>query len=152
NPIFEHFALPIPAWVYPLWISTAIVITLVVARRSVGLRWTATTLTLAYVGWRSIMWVLLVSTHFPRSTVPFLLIFVGLAVDLVCRLGLPWRVEALFGAIAVTAVVYLAAFGESVALAAPPISYWSAPVSALIVAVLWGAFAYQRHERQLILF
>ena len=152
NPIFEHFALPIPAWVYPLWISTAIVITLVIARRSVGLRWTATTLALAYVGWRSIMWVLLVSTHFPRSTVPFLLIFVGLAVDLVCRLDLPWPREAAAGAVLVTGVVYLGAFVQSQLLAAPPISYWSAPASAVIAAALGSFVAYQRHERGLILF
>jgi hypothetical protein len=84
--------------------------------------------------------------------VPFLLIFVGLAVDLVCRVELPWPTEALLGALLVTTAVYLAAYAESAALAAPPISYWSAPVSAVIAAALWAFFAYQRRERNLILF
>lgn len=150
--IFHHFALPIPAWVYPLWISTAIVTVLVIARRGVGLRWTASTLALAYVGWRSVIWPLLAVTHFPHSTVPFLLLPVGLAVDLVMLTDLPWLTEALIGAIVVTTVVYAAAYIQSVVLAAPPISYWSAPASALILAGLWGYFAYQRKAHSLILF
>lgn len=152
NPVFEHFALPIPSWVYPLWISTAIVLTLVIARRSVGLRWTATTLAVAYVGWRCVMWVLLAATRFPHSTVPFLLLLVGLAVDLACRADLPWLPEAVFGAALTTAAVYLGVFVESYVLAAPPVSYWSAPASFAIIATLWAFFAYLRRTRSLILF
>ena len=150
--VFHHFALPIPAWVYPLWISTAIVLTLVVARRSVGLRWTATTLAAAYVGWRCVLWPILAVTRFPHSTVPFLLLLVGLAIDLIAMANLPWLTEAVLGAIGVTAVVYVGAYLQSVVVAAPPISYWSAPVSALIIAVLWGAFARARQSRNLVLF
>ncbi len=150
--IFHHFALPIPNWVYPLWITTAIVLTLVVARRSVGLRWTATTLAAAYVAWRCVMWPLLAVTRFPHSTVPFLLLLVGLAIDLVMLADLPWLTEALLGAVVVTGVVYVAAFVQGYVLAAPPISYWSAPVSAAVLAVLWGTFAYLRRSRNLTLF
>ncbi len=150
--IFHHFALPIPDWVYPLWISTAIVLTLLVARRSVGLRWTATTLAAAYVGWRCVLWPLLAVTSFPHSTVPFLLLPVGLAVDLVTMAGLTWLIEALIGAAAATFAVYLGVFVQSEVLAAPPVSYWSAPVSAALLAVGWAAYAYVRQRRGLVLF
>jgi hypothetical protein len=144
--IFRHFALPIPNWVYPLWITAAIVLTLVVARRSVGLRWTATTLAVAYVGWRCVMWPLLAVTKFPHSTVPFVLLFVGLAIDLVMLIDLNWLFEAIVGAVVVTGVVYGGLFLQSEAIAAPPVSYLSAPISAVILALLWGTYGYLRRQ------
>jgi hypothetical protein len=150
--IFRHFALPIPNWVYPLWISTAIVLTLVVARRSIGWRWTATALAAGYVGWRCVLWPLLVAVKFPPSIVPFALLLVGLAVDLVLRRELPWPVEAVVGAVVVTTAAYVGLFVQGSLITAPPVSYWSAPASALIIAVLWGAFARARATRDLILF
>jgi hypothetical protein len=150
--VFHRFSLPIPSWVYPLWIVTAVVLVLVAARRSVGLRWTATTVAFAYVAWRCVMWPLLAVAHFPHSTVPFALLAVGLAVDLVMLAGLAWPAEALVGAAVVTAVAYVALFVQSYIVAAPPISYWSAPVAALLLAAGWGVLAALRARREIVLF
>jgi hypothetical protein len=132
------FSLPVPAWVYPLWIVAAAGITLMVARRSVGLRWTATVLGLAYLAWRCVLFPLFVVTGFPTSAVPFVVVAAGLAVDLVSRAKLPWLAEAAAGAALVTALVYAGLFLQSEVLVAPPVSYWSAPVAAVVLFVLWA--------------
>jgi len=48
-----QFMLPVPSWVHPTWLVCAGLLTLVVARRVVGLRWTATTLAAVYLGYRA---------------------------------------------------------------------------------------------------
>jgi hypothetical protein len=133
-----NFALPVPPWVYPVWLSTAAMIVLLMARRSVGLRWTATTIAVAYVAWRCLLWPLLVGAGFPPSAVPFLLIAGAVVIDLVAQARLPWPAEALAGTIVVTAAVYLGAYVQSVVLAAPPIAYWSAPFAALALGLTWA--------------
>jgi hypothetical protein len=134
-----HFALPVPAWVYPLWIVAAAGVTLMVARRSIGLRWTATTLAAAYLAYRCVLFPLLMSTGWPTSAVPFVILGAGLAVDLVCRLNLPWLAEAVAGGLLVALAVYVAVFVQSYVLVAPPISYWSAPVAAAVLMAVWAA-------------
>ncbi len=150
--VFHHFALPIPSWVYPVWITTAVVLTLLAARRSVGRRWTATAVAAAYVGWRCVLWPLLALSHFPHSTVPFLLLAAGVAVDVVLLADLPWPAEAVAGAALATAAVYLAAALQAAVLVAPPISYWSAPAAAAILALGWGALAALRQRRGVVPF
>jgi hypothetical protein len=147
-----HFALPVPAWVYPLWAVTAGILVLVMARRSMGLRWTATAIGGAYVLWRCVMWPLLVGIGFPTSAVPLFLLAGALAVDLICLTNLPWPAEAVSGAALVTATMYIAGYAQSYALVAPPISYWSAPASALILGVGWAAVGYLRTRRQYVFF
>jgi hypothetical protein len=143
----EQFALPVPAWVYPVWIVGAAMLTLLLARRSVGLRWTATAVAGAYVIWRCVLWPLLVAGGFPTSAVPFLLLAGAVVIDLICLLGLPWPAEAAAGAALVTAAVYLTGYAQSVMLVAPPISYWSAPAAAGVLLLAWGTFAYLRERR-----
>jgi hypothetical protein len=139
-----HFSLPVPPWVYPVWIATAVVLALLLARRSVGLRWTATALAAAFVAWRCLIWPLLHVAGFPTSALPFLLILVGVAVDLACLARVPWFAEATLGAALAVACVYLAAFAQSVVTVAPPIAYWSAPVAGVTLFVAWSTFAYLR--------
>jgi hypothetical protein len=127
----------VEAWVYPLWIVTAVGLTLVVAKRSVGHRWTATILAGAFLAWRCVLWPLLVGIGFPTSAVPFLILGLGLAIDLVGMLKLPWIAEAALGSVLVGAAVYLGAFVQSYVLVAPPISYWSAPVATVILFAAW---------------
>jgi hypothetical protein len=132
-----HFSLPVEAWVYPLWIVTAVGLTLVVARRSVGHRWTATILAGAFLAWRCVLWPLLVGIDFPTSAVPFLILGLGLAVDVAVQLRLPWIAEAAVGSVLAGTAVYLGAFVQSYVLVAPPISYWSAPVATAILFAAW---------------
>jgi len=110
-----------------------------VARRNMGLRWTATTIAAAYVAWRCLLWPLLVAGGFPPSAVPFLLIAGAIVIDLVAQARLPWPAEAAIGAATVTAAVYLGAYVQSYVLAAPPIAYWSAPLAALVLGLAWAA-------------
>lgn len=149
---YKHFALPIPDWVYPVWTVGAVVLVLVAARLATGRRWTATVIAGAYVAWRCAIWVALGAFGFPHSTVPFLLVLGGLAVDLVCLAGLPWAAEASLGALVATAAIYVGAWAQSVLVAAPPISYWSAPVAAVALLAGWAVVAGLRARRQVTIF
>lgn len=136
----RSFALPIPDWVYPVWIVGAAMLVHRLARRSVGGRWTATAIAAAYVAWRCVLWPLLVGMGFPQSTVPFLLLGGAVAIDVVCLLALPWLAEAAAGAFLVTFAVYAGGYVQSVVLAAPPIAYWSAPFAAAALFMTWAGF------------
>jgi hypothetical protein len=133
-----HFSLPVPAWVYPLWIVGAAMLTLVLARRSVGLRWTATMVAAAYVGWRCLAWPILVAASFPTSALPFLLVAGALCIDVVFLLALHPVAQAALGAALVTTAVYAAGYAQSYLLVAPPIAYRSAPVAAGILFACWA--------------
>lgn len=115
----ETFALPIPAWVYPVWTISVCVAVLVFARLMVGWRWTATTVIALYVAYRCLIWPLLTFTIFPPSTIPFWLLPVGLAVDLAFLARLPVVVRVLVGAAGVTAVGYGSLALQAVALNTP---------------------------------
>jgi hypothetical protein len=136
------FALPVPPWVYPVWIVAAAVLVLVIARRTMGQRWTATALSGAYVAWRCVLFPLLVAGNFPTSAVPFLILAGGVAVDLVCRLDLPDLAEAAAGAVAATGATYLGVFIQSTMLAAPPVSYWSAFAAGGLLFLGWAGFLF----------
>lgn len=140
------FALPVPAWVYPVWMVSAAVLTLAVARHNIGLRWAATMVAGAYVAWRCALWPLLAVTDFPTSAIPFLVLAGGLAVDLACLAGLRWYGEAAVGALLATAAVYLAASVQSYLIVAPPIAYWSAPAAAAILFACWAGVGYLRAQ------
>ena len=49
-----QFMLPVPSWVHPTWLICAGLLALVVARKVVGLRWTATTIAGAYLAYRGV--------------------------------------------------------------------------------------------------
>jgi hypothetical protein len=71
--------------------------------------------------------------------VPFLILGVGLAIDLAGMLKLPVIAEAAVGSILAGTAAYLGAFVQSYVLVAPPISYWSAPVATVILFTAWCA-------------
>src|ERR1700712_797943 len=75
----QHFAMPIPPWVYPVRVIAVCVPLLVVARMLVGLRWTATTVAAAYVAYRCVIWPLLTVGTFPPSYLPLWLLPLAVA-------------------------------------------------------------------------
>jgi hypothetical protein len=133
------FALPVPAWVYPVWTVVAAGLTLVLARRMIGWRWAATALAGAFVVWRCVLYPLLLVGGFPPSAVPFAILALGVAIDLVCMARLPAIAEAALGAVAVTAAMYAALAAQSSALIAPPVSYASAGAAAALLFAGWTA-------------
>ncbi|PWW20881.1 hypothetical protein JD79_00004 [Geodermatophilus normandii] len=62
------FMLPVPPWVHPAWILCAGLLSLVVARKVVGLRWTATLIAGTYLAYRALVWVGLVATASRRRS------------------------------------------------------------------------------------
>ena len=78
-----------PSWVHPAWLVCAGLLALVVARKVVGLRWTATTIAGVYLAYRAVMWLLLVGMGFPPSVLPFVLLVGAVLVDLAVTFRLP---------------------------------------------------------------
>jgi hypothetical protein len=132
-----HFALPMPDWLYPVWLIAAAGFVLVLARWMIGIRWAATVVAAAYVGYRCVAWAVLVAGGFPPSALPFLLIAVAVAVDLVFLVRMPDSLRPLLGAL----LVGLAAFGGSAAqqekAPIPPIDPVGFGTGTLVLAVLW---------------
>ncbi len=143
-----HFTMPIPEWVYPLWGIGVSALILALARKTLGFRWAATSVALAYVAYRAVMWPLLLGMGFPVSTVPFYLLFVGLAVDLAFAMG-AGVLQAGAGALLVTAFGFGALWlqsqfrpwvlGDAHTESAPPVAYWTAAVVLAGVFALWAA-------------
>ncbi|MDQ3406117.1 MAG: hypothetical protein M3548_22440 [Actinomycetota bacterium] len=133
----EHFALPIPDWVYPLWGIGVAALVLALAGRTLGRKWAATVVATVYVAYRTVIWPLLVVADFPPSTVPFYLVAVGVAVDIVRRARLSHAVEAVAGAGAVALLGYTALYLQDVVVGAPPVAWWSAPITFALIAVGW---------------
>jgi hypothetical protein len=130
-----QFMLPVPSWVHPSWLICAGLLTLVVARKVVGLRWTATVVGGGYLAYRCVVWMLLVATGFPRSDIPFLLIVGAVLVDL----AVTHRVPGWAAGPVVTAAVYGAALLQDAAGILPPWNWWSALPVAIGFGILWTA-------------
>jgi hypothetical protein len=129
-----QFMLPVPSWVHPAWLVCAGLLALVVARKVVGLRWTATTLAAVYLAYRSVMWVLLVGLGFPPSVLPFVLLVGAVLVDLAVTYHLPgWAAGPV-----VTGVVYGVAVGQEALGLLPPWNWWSALPVAVVFTLLWS--------------
>src|SRR3712207_6496194 len=77
-----EFMLPVPSWVHPAWLICAGLLTLVVARKVTGLRWTATLVAPAYPAYRAVTWLGLVAGDFPPSVLPVVPIVGAVLVDL----------------------------------------------------------------------
>ena len=131
----DQFMLPVPSWVHPAWLVCAGLLALVVARRTVGLRWTATLLAAGYLAYRTVAWVLLTATGFPPSVVPVMLLAGAVLVDL----AVTARVPGWLAAFPVTAGVALAALLQSWVAVIPPWNWAALPVVAVVFALLWGA-------------
>ena len=129
------FMLPVPSWVHPTWLVCAGLLTLVVARKVTGLRWTATTVAGVYLAYRCVCWLALVGGGFPPSVVPFVLLVGAVLIDLAITFRLPGWSAGPF----VAAVVYGAGWLQDQAGLLPPWDWWSALWVVPGFAVLWSA-------------
>jgi hypothetical protein len=128
-----QFMLPVPSWVHPTWLLCAGLLTLVVARKVVGLRWTATALAGTYLAYRGVAWGLLVVSGFPPSDLPFVLLAGAVLVDLAVTSRLP---GALGGLLVAAGTYGVGALQEAAGLL-PPWNFWSALPAAAGFALLW---------------
>jgi hypothetical protein len=129
-----QFMLPVPSWVHPSWMICAGLLALVVARKVVGLRWTATTIAGAYLGYRCLAWVLLVATGFPPSDIPFVLLAGAVLVDL----AVTARVPGWAAGVGIAVIVYAVGLGQEALGLLPPWNWWSALPVAIGFGVLWA--------------
>jgi hypothetical protein len=130
-----QFMLPVPSWVHPSWLVCAGLLALLVARKVVGLRWTATVVAGTYLAYRCLAWAALVAGGFPPSDVPFVLLAGAVLVDL----AVTARVPGLLAGLLVSAGVYAAGALQDAAGILPPWNWESAPFVAVALALLWGA-------------
>ncbi|RBY86797.1 hypothetical protein [Blastococcus sp. TF02A-26] len=131
------FMLPVPSWVHPAWIICAGLLSLVVARKVVGLRFTATTVVGVYLAYRAVMWLALVGMGFPASVLPLVMLVGALCIDLAVTYGLPGWSAAPVTALA----VYGAGWLQDAADLLPPWnwSWWSIALVVASFTVLWSA-------------
>ena len=129
----REFMLPVASWVHPAWLVCAGLLALVIARRTTGLRWTATTVAGAYLAYRAVTWVALVAGDFPPSVLPLVLLVGAVLVDL----AVTHRVPGWLAGVAVATVVYGAAVVQDAAGLLPPWNWWSALPVAVAFGVLW---------------
>jgi hypothetical protein len=129
-----QFMLPVPSWVHPSWMICAGLLALVVARKVVGLRWTATTIAGAYLAYRCVIWVLLVSTGFPPSDIPFVLLAGAVLVDL----AVAARVPGWAAGVGVALGTYAVGLGQDALGLLPPWNWWSVLPVAVGFGILWA--------------
>ncbi|MEV6606872.1 hypothetical protein [Kutzneria sp. NPDC051319] len=129
----EHFSLGLPEWLYPVWCVLSATITLMLAKRFLRGRFTATLIAAAYVGYRTLALGFIAGLGFPPYAVPVWALAIGVAVDLAYLLRAPLTAVVLAPGLA-----YLALWGQSVLLVAPPSDLRSGPV---VVAALLLALA-----------
>ena len=129
-----QFMLPVPSWVHPAWLVCAGLLALVVARKTVGLRWTATAVAGTYLVYRAVAWLLLTSTGFPPSVLPVMLLVGAVLVDL----AVTARVPGWLAALGVTGAVALATWAQDALAVIPPWNWAALPFVAVGFALLWG--------------
>jgi hypothetical protein len=128
------FMLPVPSWVHPAWLVCAGLLALVVARRLVGMRWTATALASAYLAYRAVMWLGLVGLGFPPSVLPLVLFVGAVLVDV----AVARRVPGWVAGPAVAAAVYAGAVVQDELGLLPPWNWWSVLPVAVGFGLLWA--------------
>lgn len=139
-----EFMLPVPAWVHPAWLICAGLLTLLVARKVTGLRWTATIVTAAYLIYRFLTLGLLWAGDFPISAVPMMALAGAVLIDL----SVTHRVPGLLAGVLVSAGTYGAAWLVDAVWLIPPWSWWSAlPVSVAFGLLWWGVDRLQSSRR-----
>ncbi|MFW3171490.1 hypothetical protein [Geodermatophilus sp. CPCC 206100] len=131
------FMLPVPSWVHPGWMLCAGLLALVVARKTVGLRWTATVLAATYLAYRAVMWLGLVAMDFPPSVLPLVLVLGAVAIDL----AVTWRMPGWLAAPLVTAVFYAGGAVQDAVGFLPPWNWtwWSVLLVGATFTALWTA-------------
>jgi hypothetical protein len=134
-----HFALPTGAWVYPVWLLAAAGLVLVLARWMIGRPWAATVVAGGYVAYRCVTGALLEGIGFPGSAVPFVLLALGVAIDVAFRAPLPEWLRPLLGALLAGAAVTGTMVLQHEWLALPPIGPIGLVTGTLLLAALWIA-------------
>jgi hypothetical protein len=130
----REFGLPVPDWVHPVWLVCAGLLALVIARRVVGMRWTATAVAGAYLAYRAVAWLGLVAMDFPPSVLPLVLLVGAVLVDVAVLLRVPGWVAG-----PVVAGLVYAAAGLQDRLGLLPPWDWSSGVPAAVgLGVLWA--------------
>ena len=130
-----EFGLPVSSWVHPAWLVCAGLLALLLARKVVGLRRTATAVAGGYLAYRAFAWVALVAIDFPPSVLPLVLLVGAVLVDVAVTLRVPgW----LAGPV-VTGIVYAAAVVQESLGLLPPWNWWSVLPVAVGLGVLWTA-------------
>jgi hypothetical protein len=129
------FMLPVPSWVHPAWMICAGLLSLVVARKVVGLRWTATIIAATYLAYRAVMWLGLVAMGFPPSVLPVVLVVGAVLVDV----AVTRRVPGWLAGLVVTGAVYAGAVGQEALGLLPPWNWWSVLPVGIGFAALWTA-------------
>jgi hypothetical protein len=130
-----EFALPVPSWVHPAWLVCAGLFSLLLARKVIGLRWTATTIAAAYLAYRAVMGLGLVAIGFPPSVLPAVLLVGAVLVDLAVTRRVPGWVAGPLVAVA----VYGAGFVQEALGLLPPWNWWSLLPVAVGFGLLWAA-------------
>jgi hypothetical protein len=130
-----EFALPVPSWVHPAWLVCAGLLALVLARKVVGLRWTATVLAATYLVYRALTGAALAALDFPPSVLPAVLLVGAVLVDLAVTRG----VSGWAAAPVVAAAVYGVGFVQEAFGLLPPWNWWSVLPVAVGFGVLWAA-------------
>jgi hypothetical protein len=129
-----EFALPVPSWVYPAWLVCAGLLTLVIARKVVGLRWTATIIAATYLLYRAVMGLALDGMDFPPSVLPMVLLVGAVLVDLAVTHRVPgWLAGPL-----IAGTVYAAAVVQDALGMLPPWNWWSVLPVAAGFGLLWA--------------
>jgi hypothetical protein len=131
----SEFMLPVPSWVHPTWLICAGLLALLIARKTVGLRWTATTIAAVYLAYRAVMWLALVGMGFPPSVLPLVLLVGAILVDLFVT----YRVPGWLAGLVTVGVVYAAGAGQEALDLLPPWNWWSGIPVAVGFAALWTA-------------
>lgn len=143
-----RFSLPMPDWVYPLWMGVACVLVLVVARRMIDRRFAATAVAGVYLAYRMLIWPLLYAAGFPESAIPFFLLVAAVAVDVAFLVGYaPVRVA--LGGVLVVGAVYGGQLLQDRLLDAPPPAGPAAAAWMLgLLALGWGLAEWYMRSRQ----
>jgi hypothetical protein len=128
------FMLPVPSWVHPAWLVGAGLLSLVVARKTVRMRWAATVVAAAYLLYRGVMWLALVGMDFPPSVLPLVLLAGAVLIDL----AVTHRVPGLLAGPLIAVAVYAAAVVQDALGTLPPWNWWSVLPVAAGFGLLWA--------------
>lgn len=131
----------LPVWLYPVWLMLGSSAVLLAVRRMIPVRFTATIISVMYLGYRVIADTVLTAGAFPPTFIPFMLLVAALALDGAAMLRWGTSVTSL----AVVSSFYVgAALIDRVALM-PSFPLSAAP---LVVVLLWAMLRLSRWGSQ----